>query len=56
MISGFLPNACRYIPCCSNYALVALQKHGVFRGSWLSVKRVSRCHPFYNKAGYDPVP
>ena len=56
MISGFFPNACRFIPSCSNYAVGALQKHGVFRGCWISIKRISKCLPLYNKAGYDPVP
>ena len=56
MISVFLPSACRFSPCCSNYAIEALQKHGVLIGFWLSVKRISKCHPLYNNAGYDPVP
>ena len=56
MISGFFPNACRFVPSCSNYTVWALKKHGVIRGCWLAVKRISKCHPFYNTAGYDPVP
>ena len=56
MISKFLPRACKFIPSCSNYTIGALQKHGVFGGCWLAVKRLLKCHPFYNKAGYDPVP
>ena len=51
MISKFLPCACKFIPSCSNYTVGALQKHGVFRGSWFAVKRILKCHPFYNKAG-----
>jgi uncharacterized protein len=48
-------NKCRFTPTCSNYALEALKKHGVFKGTWLAVKRISRCHPFGGH-GYDPVP
>jgi putative membrane protein insertion efficiency factor len=46
---------CRYHPTCSEYAYQAIDKYGVFKGSWLSVKRVIRCHPLA-KGGYDPVP
>jgi hypothetical protein len=46
MISGFFPNACRFFPSCSNYAVVALQKYGVFMGCWISNKRISKCHIF----------
>lgn len=46
---------CRFQPSCSQYAKEALEKHGVVRGTLLSVRRLSRCHPFGN-AGYDPVP
>jgi len=46
---------CRYTPTCSQYALEAIQKYGVFKGSWLGFKRVMRCHPF-RPGGYDPVP
>ena len=56
MISGFFPSACRFFPSCSNYAIGALQKYSVFKGCWLAVKRISTCHPFYNKAGHDPLP
>ena len=56
MISGFLPDACVFAPSCSNYALEALQKHGVFMGCYLSIRRIFKCHPLYNKTGYDPVP
>jgi len=54
-ISPMFPPTCRFYPTCSNYAKEALIKHGFFKGSWLAVKRVSRCHPF-NPGGYDPVP
>jgi putative membrane protein insertion efficiency factor len=54
-LSRLLPAACRFYPSCSEYGVQALHKHGVFRGSWLAVKRIGRCHPF-NPGGYDPVP
>ena len=46
---------CLYLPTCSEYAYVALVRFGVFRGSWLAVRRLARCHPFA-KGGLDPVP
>jgi putative membrane protein insertion efficiency factor len=55
IISPFLPKTCRFYPTCSSYSLEALKKHGILKGSWLSVKRISRCHPG-NPGGYDPVP
>jgi putative membrane protein insertion efficiency factor len=50
-----LPPSCRFEPSCSAYGYQAIEKHGFFRGGWLAVKRVARCHPF-NPGGYDPVP
>lgn len=50
-----LPKVCRFYPSCSTYALEALEKHGPFVGSWLTVRRLCRCHPFH-PGGLDPVP
>lgn len=47
--------SCIYVPTCSSYAIIALEKYGVLKGTYLAVKRVLRCHPFA-KGGYDPVP
>ena len=54
-ISPMFPPACRYTPTCSQYAIEALRKHGVLKGSLLAVKRICRCHP-WGGSGYDPVP
>lgn len=55
VLSPILPNACRYSPTCSQYAVEALRKHGVWRGSILAAKRIGRCHP-WGGHGHDPVP
>lgn len=55
LIGPFLPKVCRFYPSCSTYALEALQVHGPYKGSWLTVRRLSRCHPFH-PGGVDPVP
>ena len=55
-ISPLFPARCRYIPTCSEYALQALEKYGAAKGSWLSLKRFLRCHPFHKGDLYDPVP
>lgn len=54
-ISPLTPPACRYTPTCSQYAQEAIKKYGAFRGGWLALKRILRCHPF-GGSGYDPVP
>jgi putative membrane protein insertion efficiency factor len=54
-ISPFLGAACRYTPTCSQYGIEALQKHGPFKGLWLTIKRVVSCNP-WGGHGYDPVP
>jgi len=54
-ISPWLGANCRFEPSCSAYAMEALRVHGAFRGTWLALKRIGRCHP-WGGAGYDPVP
>jgi putative membrane protein insertion efficiency factor len=54
-ISPLLGQHCRFYPSCSQYAMEALQRHGHIRGSWLTLKRLGRCHPLC-EGGYDPVP
>lgn len=55
MISPYTPATCRYSPTCSHYTIEALEKHGVFRGGKLAIKRILSCHP-WGGSGYDPVP
>ena len=54
-ISPMLPDACRFRPTCSEYAMQAIQKYGVLKGGYLAIRRILRCHPFH-PGGYDPVP
>jgi putative membrane protein insertion efficiency factor len=55
VISPLFPSCCRFAPTCSQYAVEALERHGLGRGLWLSLRRVCRCHPFH-PGGWDPVP
>lgn len=55
-ISPLTPASCRFTPTCSAYAYEAILKHGSFKGTWLALKRLLRCHPFYKGDFYDPVP
>ena len=54
-VSPLLGRNCRFHPCCSEYAVEAVEKYGAVKGGWLAMKRVGRCHP-WNPGGYDPVP
>lgn len=55
LISPLLPPSCRFTPTCSTYAIEAFTKYGVFRGGWLAIKRILKCHPLH-PGGFDPVP
>jgi hypothetical protein len=55
LVSPWLAGNCRFLPSCSQYAMEALERHGLFRGGWLALRRLGRCHPF-RPGGYDPVP
>lgn len=54
LISPLKPPTCRFYPTCSQYAILAVEKYGLFLGAWLAVKRIFKCHPFH-PGGYDPV-
>jgi len=55
-LSMLFAGACRFEPTCSQYAYEAIERFGILPGVWLGSKRLSRCHPFSKKFGYDPVP
>ena len=55
-ISPLFLASCRFYPTCSSFAIGAIEKYGVFSGGWLIVRRLFRCHPFSQDAGYDPLP
>lgn len=55
LISPMTPPTCRFYPSCSQYAVIAIRRHGALKGSWLAVRRVGRCHP-WNPGGVDDVP
>ena len=54
-ISPYFPSSCRYTPSCSSYAIESIRRFGVFKGSWLALSRLGRCHPWH-EGGLDPVP
>jgi putative membrane protein insertion efficiency factor len=54
-LSPMLGPRCRFYPSCSQYGIEAMDKHGALHGSWLTIKRIGRCHPFH-EGGFDPVP
>lgn len=54
-LSPLKPPMCRFAPTCSQYTIEALELHGVFKGAWLALRRIARCHPFC-EGGHDPVP
>jgi putative membrane protein insertion efficiency factor len=55
VISPLLGNKCRYTPTCSHYGIEAFKKYGLFKGFYLTIKRILKCHP-WGGSGYDPVP
>lgn len=54
-ISPFIGRHCRFTPTCSQYAYIAINKYGIFKGTYLAARRILKCHPFHD-GGYDPVP
>ena len=54
LVSPLLGQNCRYTPTCSEYSIQAIEKYGIFKGLWLSIKRISKCHPL-GGSGHDPL-
>ncbi|MEX0960932.1 MAG: membrane protein insertion efficiency factor YidD [Burkholderiales bacterium] len=55
VLSPWIGSSCRFYPTCSEYARLAVEKHGIIRGVWLAVNRIAKCHPWH-PGGADPVP
>jgi putative membrane protein insertion efficiency factor len=55
IISPLLGSNCRFMPTCSEYAMESLRSHGLIKGSYLTIKRIGKCHP-WGSHGYDPIP
>ncbi|PIE45195.1 MAG: membrane protein insertion efficiency factor YidD [Gammaproteobacteria bacterium] len=55
LLSPIMGNSCRFYPTCSSYGIEAIEKHGAIKGSYLTIKRIGRCHPLC-EGGFDPVP
>jgi putative membrane protein insertion efficiency factor len=55
LLSPYFGGSCRFLPTCSCYAIQAIETHGAWRGAWLALRRLSRCHPL-GRSGFDPVP
>ena len=55
VISPYFRGSCRFLPSCADYAAIAIERHGVWYGTWLAARRLARCHPLC-EAGHDPVP
>lgn len=54
-VSRYTPPRCRFSPTCSQYSIEVYERFGIFKGSWLTLKRIVKCHPFH-PGGFDPVP